>query len=145
MNESQTTLHIQLSKDDIRPARAGVDRSFGGDSAWAPPVPIPNTEVKPRCADGTAGLPLWESRKPPDYPKPLTILVRGFLRYTYCYCRQLPQNSLGFFVWLQPFDSYLGDIVVTAGFLGLAHSDRWISALNQGRLAFWISAKLISF
>ncbi len=26
----------------------------GDDSAWATPVPIPNTEVKPGCADGTA-------------------------------------------------------------------------------------------
>ncbi len=24
------------------------------DSTWATPVPIPNTEVKPSCADGTA-------------------------------------------------------------------------------------------
>ena len=26
----------------------------GGDSAGDPPLPIPNREVKPRCADGTA-------------------------------------------------------------------------------------------
>src|SRR5689334_16048123 len=29
------------------------------------PDPIPNSEVKPRCADGTAGLPRWESTAPP--------------------------------------------------------------------------------
>ena len=40
---------------------------FGGDSAEEPPVPIPNTVVKLRSADGTAGLPLWESRTPPDH------------------------------------------------------------------------------
>ena len=30
------------------------------------PVPIPNTEVKLICADGTAGY-LWESRSSPDF------------------------------------------------------------------------------
>jgi hypothetical protein len=29
------------------------------------PDPIPNSEVKPRSADGTAGLPRWESTSPP--------------------------------------------------------------------------------
>ncbi len=38
----------------------------GGDSGGEPPVPIPNTEVKPASADGTwVGTP-WESRTPPD-------------------------------------------------------------------------------
>ena len=54
--------------DSSEPETDGT-KSFGGDSAWVPPVPIPNTVVKPCCADGTAGSPLWESRKPPDYPK----------------------------------------------------------------------------
>ena len=26
------------------------------------PVPIPNTEVKPKCAENTCGLPGWEDR-----------------------------------------------------------------------------------
>ena len=26
------------------------------------PVPIPNTEVKPKCAKNTCGLPYWEDR-----------------------------------------------------------------------------------
>ena len=26
------------------------------------PVPIPNTEVKPKCAENTCGLPYWEDR-----------------------------------------------------------------------------------
>jgi hypothetical protein len=30
------------------------------------PVPIPNTEVKPLGADGTALEAAWESRKSPD-------------------------------------------------------------------------------
>jgi hypothetical protein len=29
------------------------------------PDPIPNSEVKPRCADGTAGAARWESTAPP--------------------------------------------------------------------------------
>ena len=36
--------------------RRGRRLIFGGDSARAPPVPIPNTEVKPRSADGTANF-----------------------------------------------------------------------------------------
>ena len=31
-----------------------------------PPVPIPNTEVKPFSADGTARVAVWESRSRPD-------------------------------------------------------------------------------
>ena len=30
------------------------------------PVPIPNTEVKPKCAENTCGLPCWEDRLLPD-------------------------------------------------------------------------------
>ena len=26
------------------------------------PVPIPNTEVKPKCAENTCGLPCWKNR-----------------------------------------------------------------------------------
>ena len=39
---------------------------FGGDSGGEPPVPIPNTEVKPASADGTWGAGPWESRTLPD-------------------------------------------------------------------------------
>ena len=38
---------------------------FGGHSEEVPPVPIPNTEVKLFCADGTAWEAMWESRTPP--------------------------------------------------------------------------------
>ncbi len=38
----------------------------GGDSDREPPVPIPNTEVKPVSADGTWGATPWESRSLPD-------------------------------------------------------------------------------
>ena len=30
------------------------------------PVPIPNTEVKLKCAENTCGLPCWEDRLLPD-------------------------------------------------------------------------------
>ena len=40
----------------------------GGLSEVAPPVPIPNTEVKLRSADDTASARVWENRSlPGDY------------------------------------------------------------------------------
>ena len=44
----------------------GVDQSYGGHSERETPGPIPNPEVKPFSADGTATERLWESRTPPD-------------------------------------------------------------------------------
>src|SRR5213076_2543223 len=41
------------------------NRFSGGCVERATPVPIPNTEVKPLGADGTARATVWESRKPP--------------------------------------------------------------------------------
>ena len=43
----------------------------GGYTARVTPVPIPNTVVKPRWADGTAREIVWESTTSPafDYPK----------------------------------------------------------------------------
>ena len=40
---------------------------FGGYSVGVTPVPIPNTEVKPYCADDTAWVTVWESRSPPKF------------------------------------------------------------------------------
>src|SRR5206468_4971095 len=37
----------------------------GGHRSRVPPVPIPNTEVKPATADGTARETVWESRSLP--------------------------------------------------------------------------------
>ena len=47
----------------------------GGYSVGDTPVPIPNTAVKPHCADGTAGEIRWESTSPPAscLKPPLTI------------------------------------------------------------------------
>ena len=38
---------------------------LGGYAEGVTPVPIPNTEVKPLRADGTARVTVWESRSPP--------------------------------------------------------------------------------
>ena len=39
----------------------------GDDSGGDTPLPIPNREVKPASADGTAGETLWESRSSPIF------------------------------------------------------------------------------
>ncbi len=55
------------------PELTGVGRQQfpGGHRGGVTPVPIPNTEVKPSTADGTAGAGLWESRSLPGiYQKP---------------------------------------------------------------------------
>ena len=52
---------------------------FGGDGKGDTPVPIPNTEVKTFCADGTARAAAWESRSPPITSfTPVEFLDRGF-------------------------------------------------------------------
>ena len=38
----------------------------GGFGEGVTPVPIPNTAVKPLCADGTARARVWESRSLPE-------------------------------------------------------------------------------
>src|SRR5438093_11855853 len=40
---------------------------LGDHSEGDPPVPIPNTAVKPLSPDGTARASVWESRKSPGY------------------------------------------------------------------------------
>ena len=43
-----------------------IFEKFSGDFVGrVTPVPIPNTEVKPAGADGTARVTAWESRKSP--------------------------------------------------------------------------------
>src|SRR5207249_5090695 len=51
----------------------------GGCVERATPVPIPNTEVKPLGADGTARATVWESRKPPGLLRksPLRVNLSG--------------------------------------------------------------------
>ena len=49
---------------------------LGGSSAGDTPVPIPNTEVKTCCADGTVWVTAWESRALPRFFLTLRILRR---------------------------------------------------------------------
>jgi hypothetical protein len=53
---------------------------FGGDGGGDTPVSIPNTEVKPSSADGTALVTEWESRTPPEFFTPffVAIMKKGF-------------------------------------------------------------------
>ena len=54
----------RAKRPEVR-ARDG-DIKVSGDNGWRePPVPIPNTEVKPPNADGTELGTAWESRKSP--------------------------------------------------------------------------------
>jgi hypothetical protein len=43
----------------------GAELEHLGHPPWEIPVPIPNTEVKPRRADRTARESAWESRSSP--------------------------------------------------------------------------------
>ena len=47
-------------------AHNAFHQSLGDSSVGVPPVPIPNTAVKPYSPDGTARASVWESRKSPD-------------------------------------------------------------------------------
>ena len=51
-------LHSRINVNNCHPIP-------GGDAGGATPVPIPNTEVKPSRADGTALVTAWESRSLP--------------------------------------------------------------------------------
>ena len=57
-----------------KPSRSGRIKEntiSGGNGERVPPVPIPNTEVKPLSADGTWLETARESRSPPDSIKVL--------------------------------------------------------------------------
>ena len=62
-----------------------AQRFPGGHRGGEPPVPIPNTEVKPSTADGTAGAGLWESRSLPGLflrsNARSTQMLRAFCRF----------------------------------------------------------------
>ena len=62
-------LVMDFIKGPLRPhpAIAAGDnlREFRGHSGGGTPGPIPNPEVKPSSADGTARETVWESRSPP--------------------------------------------------------------------------------
>src|SRR5436853_5744863 len=48
-----------------RRCKARHFHNFGGHSGGETPLPIPNREVKPACADGTRRATSRESRQPP--------------------------------------------------------------------------------
>ena len=56
-----------LSRRSAQGAKAGTPgaKFAGGHRIRVTPVPIPNTEVKPDTADGTAWETVWESRSLP--------------------------------------------------------------------------------
>ena len=61
-NRESTTNKESMIKDQ----RSSNDFEFpGGHRGRVTPVPIPNTEVKPATADGTACAGVWESRSLP--------------------------------------------------------------------------------
>ncbi len=47
-------------------------------SERVPPVPIPNTVVKPFSADGTARVTVWESRSTPGILLPVRVRPDGY-------------------------------------------------------------------
>src|SRR5262245_35656642 len=50
---------------------------WGGFGGGETPLPIPNREVKPSCADGTARDTGWESRSPPLFVVEASVEHRG--------------------------------------------------------------------
>src|ERR1700733_2434249 len=73
----------------------------GNHTAGDPPVPIPNTEVKPRRADCTARESVWESRSLPALIKAslrnqIGLFLFGLSPITKSYkvcCRNLRRDS----------------------------------------------------
>ena len=64
---------VQFSGNEIK-----VNMISGGNSKRDPPVPIPNTEVKPLSADGTWLETARESRSSPDSNKASSMKVPLF-------------------------------------------------------------------
>src|SRR5215510_10515340 len=66
-----------------RPRRRTPGTKFaGGHRIRVTPVPIPNTEVKPDTADGTAWETVWESRSLPALSrKARELRLAGFVLY----------------------------------------------------------------
>src|SRR5712692_8256569 len=67
-----------------------LPKKFSGDFVGrVTPVPIPNTEVKPAGADGTARETVWESRKSPGLlnASPLKVNLSGLFCVEARLCR----------------------------------------------------------
>jgi hypothetical protein len=63
-DRSQDLLQVCSERRELL-AHRPLLRVVGNHTAGDPPVPIPNTEVKPRWADCTARESVWESRSLP--------------------------------------------------------------------------------
>ena len=59
---------------------------WGGIGGGETPLPIPNREVKPSSADGTARETVWESRSPPGVNEAL----RSKERRAFCFGVDFP-------------------------------------------------------
>ena len=60
----------------LRPPKRIPDTKFpGGHRRRVTPVPIPNTEVKPSTADGTARAGAWESRSLPGIQSKASVRI----------------------------------------------------------------------
>ena len=65
---------------------------IGCYSSVVTPVPIPNTEVKHTCADGTAWETVWESRSQPIILLPFFYFTLQILKYFPCDCFNVIRN-----------------------------------------------------
>ena len=59
------TLGAATVRERFQPVNIQIKPFLGDLSEGDPPVPIPNTVVKPLSPDGTACVSVWESRKLP--------------------------------------------------------------------------------
>ena len=74
-----------VSDLDVRFSGYEKPYTISGDNGERdPPVPIPNTEVKPFSADGTWLETTWESRTLPDSMKKDSPLTGGSFFYSIC-------------------------------------------------------------
>ena len=78
-------LRLQRDGAETKKTRDCTNPSqFSGDNGERdPPVPIPNTEVKPFSADGTWLETTWESRTLPDSMKRKDLPERVGLFFSY--------------------------------------------------------------
>src|SRR5580693_361158 len=70
---------IHLDKIEWTAQKRASLQVSGDQTARVTPVPIPNTEVKPRRADDTAWVTVWERRSSPglNWKRPLLFFESG--------------------------------------------------------------------
>ena len=65
IGDKKTSKHCLVLR--VQKATLEKRKESGGNGIEDPPVPIPNTEVKLNCVDGTWRVTARESRTLPDY------------------------------------------------------------------------------